>query len=277
MRNQENLIKEYLEIIKKAILHELYDENFTIIRKSYDYNRTTKKYFKNIVIEILHKAGYGLIKYKKRDLDELNEGRAWPTFALTMIGRKRLENIQFCAEEIIKNNIDGDFIEAGVWRGGATIFMKAIINAYDLDKKVFVADSFEGLPKPDINKYPADKGDEEYKWDYLKISLEEVKNNFIRFGLLDENVIFLKGWFKDTLFTDKIQKLSLVRIDGDMYESTWDALNALYPKVEKGGFIIIDDYFVNESCSKAVKDYFSKKHLSHELIKIDWTGVYFQK
>lgn len=194
-----------------------------------------------------------------------------------MIGKKRLDNIHYCAEQIIKNNIEGDFIEAGVWRGGATIFMKAIIKAYGLDKKIFVADSFEGLPKPNIEKYPDDKGDIEHKWDYLKVSLDDVKNNFRRFGLLDDEVIFLKGWFKDTLYTNKIGKLSLVRLDGDMYESTWDSLNALYPKLEKGGYLIIDDYYNNKGCRNAVMDYFKQEKLNHEIIQIDWTGAYFKK
>ena len=160
MKSQEELISLYLNIVKKAVLHDLYREDFCIVRKAYKINNI-KSIFKNLVLELLFKNNFCLIRYKERSLEEIEEGRSWPTFALTMIGRKRLENIQYCAEEIIKNNIQGDFIEAGVWRGGAVIFMKAIITAYNLDKKVFVADSFEGLPKPNIEKYPEDKGDEE--------------------------------------------------------------------------------------------------------------------
>jgi len=277
MKNNKELINIYLDIIKKAVLHDLYEEDFYIVRKANIYDKSIKKYIKNLVVELLRQKGFGLIRYKERSLEELNEGKSWPTFALTMIGKKRLENIQFCAEEIIKNNIKGDFIEAGVWRGGAVIFMKAIINANNLDKKVFVADSFKGLPKPNVKKYPDDKGDVEYKWDYLSVSLQDVMNNFTRFNLLDDNVVFLKGWFKDTLNSHKISKLSLIRLDGDMYESTWDSLNALYPKLQKGGFLIVDDYFVNQSCRKAVHYYFKKNNISHKIEKIDWTGAYFQK
>ncbi len=273
--NDVSIRQKYIDIIKKALLHTLYEENFVIIRKS--HAKTFKGLLKDYFINLLNKRGYGLIIYKKRNPEEYLEGKAWPTFALTMIGQKRLDNIQYCAEEIIKNKIPGDFIEAGVWRGGATIFMKAILDIYGENRKVFVADSFEGLPKPNVEQYPEDKGDEEYKWDYLKISLDEVKQNFERFGLLDERVIFLKGWFKDTLLTDKIKKLALVRLDGDMYESTWDSLNALYTKLEKGGFVIIDDYFVNDSCRNAVNDYFKKVKVNHEIKRIDWAGAYFRK
>jgi len=267
----------YLETVKKAVLHSLYEENFTIIRKPDNFDKSLKHVLKNLIISFLNKNKLGLIKYKNRDEEEILDGKGWPTFALSMIGQKRLDNIQFCAENIIKNNIEGDFIEAGVWRGGAAIFMKAILKTYGVEKKVFVADSFDGLPKPDTDNYPADKGDEEYKWDYLRISLEQVIESFKRFNLFDDKVIFLKGWFRDTLKTEKINKLALVRLDGDMYESTWDGLISLYPKLENGGFLIIDDYWNNESCRKAVNDYFLDNNITKQIVKIDWTGAYVQK
>ncbi len=86
---------------------------------------------------------------KTNELEKL-EGRIWPRYAETMIGLKRLDNIQFCIESVLSNNIQGDLIEVGVWRGGASIFMKAVLAANRaIDRRVFVADSFEGLPKPD--------------------------------------------------------------------------------------------------------------------------------
>jgi hypothetical protein len=108
-----------------------------------------------------------------------------------MIGLKRLDNIQFCIENIIKNNIEGDLIETGVWRGGATIFMRAVLAAYDItDRRVFVADSFEGLPKPNENKYPADKSDLHHTKEFLAVSIDDVKANFEKYGLLDDRVVF---------------------------------------------------------------------------------------
>jgi len=113
--NSRILIEKYLELMKGALLHSLYEENFYIIRKSYGKN-TIKKFTKNLIINFLNKNSLALIRFRKRDKMEILEGRSWPNFALTMIGKKRLDNIQYCAEEIIKNNIEGDFIEAGVWR-----------------------------------------------------------------------------------------------------------------------------------------------------------------
>ena len=106
------------------------------------------------------------------------EGTYYPKRAHTMIGMKRLQNIQDCFEDVIRNDIEGDLIETGVWRGGATIFMKGLVDFYGVNRKVFVADSFEGLPPPDPSKYPADKGDKHSTYKFLSVSLEEVKENF---------------------------------------------------------------------------------------------------
>ena len=181
-------------------------------------------------------------------------GAGWPQNAHTMIGLIRLENIQFCVEDVIKNNVEGDMIEAGVWKGGATILMRLILKKYGInDRIVFAADSFEGLPKPDP-KYPSDAGDIHHTFDALQVSLEEVKQNFELYGVLDKQVMFLKGWFKDTLKNPPFQKLSVLRLDGDMYGSTIDILENLYDKVSSGGYVIVDDYELIP-CRKAIKDF----------------------
>jgi O-methyltransferase len=215
------------------------------------------------------------IEYKK----ELREvGKDWPIHADTMVGLKRLENIEFCVKEVLKEGIEGDFIETGVWRGGSVIFMKAILRALDEDNRViWVADSFEGLPVPDEKKYEADKGDKHYRHTELAVSLEQVKWNFEKYGLLDANVRFLKGWFKDTLPVAPIEKLSILRLDGDLYESTMDALTSLYPKLAKGGYLIVDDWGAVEGCKKAVLDYRKANGVVEEIVPIDWAGVYWKK
>jgi O-methyltransferase len=205
-------------------------------------------------------------------------GEDWPVHADTMIGIKRLENIQYCFQQVIKENIPGDFIETGVWRGGSTIFMRALLKEANItDRNVWVADSFEGLPKPDEDKYTADKGDRHHKYKELAISLDEVKSNFKKYDLLDENVKFLKGWFKDTLPTAPIEKLAILRLDGDMYESTMDGLVNLYHKLSIGGYIIIDDWGAVPACQQAVKDFREKNNITEEIKEIDWTGVYWKK
>jgi hypothetical protein len=194
-----------------------------------------------------------------------------------MIGMKRLNNIQFCIESVVKNKVDGDFIETGVWRGGACIFAKSLFNILDKNRTVWVADSFEGLPKPNTTLYPEDAGNDLYSLEQLRISVDQVKDNFRRFNLLDDKVKFLKGWFKDSLPTAPIEKLAIIRLDGDMYESTMDGLVNLYHKLSSGGFIIIDDYGTIPACKKAVHDFRDKHGITEEIIDIDGSGYYWQK
>ncbi len=198
-------------------------------------------------------------------------------FSHTMIGRHRLDNITQCLDSIRNNNIPGDLIETGVWRGGATILMRGYLAAWDMrDRTVWVADSFEGLPVPSM---PQDEG-----WDFsaadvpiLAISLEDVQENFRRYDLLDDQVQFLKGWFSDTLHAAPIERLALLRLDGDLYESTMDGLQALYAKVSPGGFIIADDYGDFEPCRRAIDDFRQTHGITETMHTIDWSGVYWQK
>jgi O-methyltransferase len=156
--------------------------------------------------------------------------------------------------------------------------MRAALNVYeDQTRKIWVADSFEGLPKPD-GRYQQDEGDLFWKDnDTLGVSLEQVKANFSRYGLLDQRVQFLKGWFKDTLPTAPIEKLAILRLDGDMYSSTMDVLLSLYPKLSCGGFAIIDDYGVVEKCREAVTDFRASNKIHDAIMPIDGMGVYWRK
>lgn len=207
------------------------------------------------------------------------EGRDWPKRAYTMIGLQRLDNIQACVEWVLRDRIPGDLIETGVWRGGACIFMRAILKAHGVhDRCVWVADSFEGLPPPDAVSYPADEDDKHYRYgSALAVSVDEVKENFRRFGLLDDNVRFLKGWFRDTLTSAPIERLSILRLDGDMYGSTIESLRALYAKLSPGGFVIVDDYGAVDGCRMAVDDFRRENAVAAPLEAVDWSGVFWRK
>jgi O-methyltransferase len=210
----------------------------------------------------------------------LTEGHEWPPGdAFTMIGRKRLDNLEQLTRMVLEEGIAGDLIETGVWRGGATILMRAILQAYQVtDRRVFVADSFRGIPPINPDKYPADRAHE--GMDKLEIltnnSLERVRENFQRMHLLDEQVVFVEGWFKDTLPQLATDRLALLRLDGDLYESTMDAFTHLYPKLSPGGFVIVDDMCL-EGCVKAVEDYRQAHNITDPITTIDWTGIYWQK
>ncbi len=223
-------------------------------------------------------TGLKLYRSVSDDLSFRIEGRDWPSDGETMIGLKRLDNLQSCIDSVLADGIEGDFIETGVWRGGACIFMKAVLAAYgETTRKVWVADSFEGLPKPD-GRYGQDKGDGLWRLrGDLGVGVEEVRENFRKYGLLDDNIRFLKGWFKDTLPGAPFEKLAIARLDGDMYSSTMDALMALYPKLSRGGYLIVDDYGACAPCEQAVQDYRREQGITTPIIPIDWTGVYWRK
>lgn len=217
-------------------------------------------------------------KLKPFDGQQRIEGREWPALAQTMIGWKRLENLQTCIEDIISRGTPGDLIETGVWRGGALIFMRAVLKAYGIGgRSVWGADSFQGLPPPDAQRYPADAGDLTYTYRELATSLDEVRANFEKYGLLDEQVRFLPGWFRETLPSAPVEELALVRLDGDMYESTYIALESLYPKLSRGGYLVVDDYGAVPACRSAVQDFRRIHGVKEEIVKIDWTGVYWQR
>jgi len=204
------------------------------------------------------------------------EGMDRPGVGQTMIGLKRMANLRFCVEDVLKRNVPGDLVETGVWKGCATIFMRAILAAYNVtDRRVWLADSFEGLPPIDGEHFPADK---EFRLRQLSdfcVDLDTVIANFKRYNLLDEQVQFLKGWFRDTLPTAPIDRIAVLRLDGDMYESTMDALGNLYDKVSPGGYVLVDDYGALPTCRQAVDDFRAAHAVQDEIRPVDTTGVYW--
>jgi O-methyltransferase len=156
--------------------------------------------------------------------------------------------------------------------------MRAILAAYgETGRRVWVADSFEGMPVPDAARYPADEGVDLSGVSTLAVSRQQVAANFARYGLLDEQVEFLTGWFKDSLPSAPIDRLALIRLDGDLYQSTIDAISVLYPKLSVGGYVIVDDYHAFPGCRQAVDDYRGHHGITEPLAGIDWTGVYWRR
>ncbi len=205
------------------------------------------------------------------------DGADWPSMAHSMIGLHRLKSLRDLCLTCIDESIPGDFIETGVWRGGASILMRGVLVARgEKLRKVWLADSFQGLPPPDPVKFPQDTGLNFHIYPQLAISLEQVQKNFAAYGLLDEQVRFVKGWFRDTLSTIPAERFALIRLDGDLYEFTIQALDALYPKLSPGGFCIIDDYAI-PACQQAVADYRKAHGIEAEIKTIDWTGRYWRK
>jgi O-methyltransferase len=290
--SQTQLRELYLDLLKRSLTGALAEDNDTILGGARSVGtgglgissaRGTASVLAKRAAHTVGKAARRFnveIAYKRAfDPKQREVGGDWPSRAESMIGLKRMDNIQRCIESIIADGVEGDLIETGVWRGGATIFMRGVLKAYDdASRTVWAADSFEGLPKPNATAYAADEGDTHFRWSGLAVGVDQVRHNFERYGLLDEQVQFLVGWFKDTLPTAPIEKLSLIRLDGDMYESTIQAIEALYPKLSSGGFCIIDDFGSHVSQAQAaVHDYRKTHGITEPIVDIDGSGAFWRK
>jgi hypothetical protein len=192
--------------------------------------------------------------------------------AESMVGTLQFDNMQMCIEDVVKNNVPGDVLEAGVWRGGMAIFMRGALKALGAnDRTVWACDSFEGLPETsgeDASARWFERGD-------MAVSLEEVEANFRRYGLID-GVAFLKGYFCNTL-PGPIGRLAVLRMDADLHDSTRDVLEALYPKLSPGGWLVCDDYQNIPGCRKAVDDYRKLHGITEPIQKIDQRAICWKR
>jgi O-methyltransferase len=243
----------YLELLKNSLTRYIFPEKYRPVAGERGSFRGAVY---SPIRRVLASRGYELVRNQPMDPEARYEGQDWPGEAETMVGLRRLDHLQSCIMGILEGNVRGDLVEAGVWRGGASIFMRAVLAAYgDRARRVWVADSFQGLPRPDPEKYSADAKDRHWTAPGLAIPLETVQANFAKYGLLDERVVFLKGWFEETLPKAQIEEIALLRCDGDMYSSTTQVLQSLYRKVAIGGFVIVDDYGEVPGCKAAVDDF----------------------
>lgn len=226
-------------------------------------------------------------------------GRDWPSQAHSMIGFRRLENLRALLEGVLADGVPGDVLEAGVARGGAMVYARGVLRAHGVtDRTIWLADSFQGFPEPDEHQAPetfhpelaedlrkfqevmAERevdADDLYGQFLVGTSEAEVRDTFDRYGLLDDRVRFLAGWFADTLPAAPVERLAVLRVDADLYDSTQVALESLYPKVSAGGYVIIDDYQSVDQCRRAVHDYLKTVEEDPELVVVDEDAVYWRK
>jgi hypothetical protein len=259
----------YLDLLKRSLRNDIYREaELRPLAPKSQSRRLVQRALGALDLTLVRRTDYRSMQTKVKYPGS-------PPYAHTMLSRERLDNLQFCVEQVLQQNIPGDLAETGVWRGGAVALMLGVLKAHGVtDRTVWAADSFEGLPPPDLKLYPAD----DVPWHTYpaaKVSVEMVQEHLRRYELLSEQVRFLRGWFRDTLGGAPIQRLAVLRLDGDMYESTMDALVPLYPKVSPGGFVIVDDYCL-PACRKAIHDYRDKHGITAEIITIDAEGVYWR-
>ena len=268
----------YLDLLMRSLTRALQEDNDRILGFN-DWQRppSLRRRVADGVAAGAGRFGYEIVKKLPYDPELRGRGHDWPARAETMIGLKRMANIRMAVESVLTDGVPGDLVETGVWRGGACIFMRGILKAHGVtDRQVWACDSFEGLPAPNPVLYPADSIDHHHEYPELAAGLDQVKHNFRRYGLLDDQVTFLEGWFADTLPTAPINTIAVLRLDGDMYESTMQALEPLYPKLSPGGYCIIDDYQL-DNCRAAVDEYRARLGIEDELVPIDLASAYWRK
>ncbi len=243
----------------------------------------------NSIKKTLNFFGYDLIKKGHKSLkpsfDEYSEFidiyESCKEFSMT--GVERMFALYKSIEYIIKNNIEGDFVECGVWRGGSSMVIAKTLAKFNVtDRKIYLYDTFEGMSEPtekDISKdgytadkmmKAADKNDQTSVWCFA--DLDDVKNNMRKTGYPESNISFIKGKVEDTIPAKSPgSKIALLRLDTDWYESTLHEMKHLYPKLVSRGVLIIDDYGHWQGARQAIDEYFLTTS-PLLLNRIDYTG-----
>jgi O-methyltransferase len=265
----------YLDLLKRSLTRTVFAKEYE--RHTLKPSPLLRRCIHAVVKRVLAPLNMELVRLvRSRPQDYVESGHEATNRvedAETMLGTLQLDQMQFCINDVCDRGIPGDLLEAGVWRGGMTVFMRGVLKARrDNLKRVWVVDSFAGLPDPDakFDSFGWKAGD-------MAVSLDEVKCNFVRYGLLDDQVVFLKGVFCDSLPKAPISALSVLRVDADLYESTLDVLNNLYPKLSVGGYAIFDDYQNLKDCRKAVDEYRHVQRISDPIVNIDSRAVFWRK
>lgn len=263
----------YLDLMKKVLTRAL-------ITQGVERHTIVPRGLKSRVIHNLNRlgAGFGLeiVRLRRSSAEDyLESGHAATNRmedAETMLGTRQFDSMQQCIADVLSDGVPGDLLEAGVWRGGMTIFMRAALAAYQvIDRKVWVADSFSGLPEIERHEtFAWKRGD-------MAVSLEEVKRNFERYGLLDDQVVFLKGFFSETLPQADIGPLAILRVDADLYQSTLDVLENLYYALSIGGYAILDDYQNLPDCRRAIEEFRAKRGIREEIRPIDKRAICWRR
>lgn len=277
------LVDRYLELLRGCLTRELFlDEEYVDVMWWPDTIPLGNP--NEFWARLRGYGGWRLVK-PSRNRRKRVLGRDTPPTAETMVGHARLENVERLARRALDEGIPGDFVETGVWRGGVVVLMRAVLASYAIhDRTVWGFDSFEGLPEPDLERYPLDvalKLERDTKKGLMRgmlsVTKETVESNLDRYGLLDDQVRIVQGWFHETLPDAPIEQIAVLRLDGDLYQSTLDGLTNLEPKVASNGFVIVDDYGSIEACRQAVTDYREEHGITAEIHRVDWTGVWWQK
>jgi hypothetical protein len=246
-----------------------------------------KSFAKKIIDEALALFGYKLIKNGANYDPIIDNDESFKTIynacqSYTMTSKERMYSLFKAVEYIIKAKIDGDFVECGVWKGGSSMLIALTLKHFNtIGKKIYLYDTFEGMSEPTDadflvqdhsvaakEKYYQKKMEDVNSW--CLASLLEVEDNMRSTGYPLENIVFIKGKVEKRIPEQMPNRISLLRLDTDWYESTKHELMHLYPILTNGGVLIIDDYGHWAGSKKAVDEYFFNKSIL--LNRIDYTA-----
>jgi len=207
----------------------------------------------------------------------------------TMTSHARSAVLWDRANAVCESNVPGDFVECGVWKGGSSGLMGLVLEGKSefKNRRLHLFDSFEGLPEPGEHdgQHAADYSGGANSGSLTSIhqceaGIDEVKNFlFGELHLPSDGLVFHQGWFQDTLpaLGTEPSAIALLRLDGDWYESTKVCLDHLYPRLSKGGVVLLDDYNCWEGCRKATDEYRAEHGINDEIIVIDSEAAYWIK
>jgi O-methyltransferase len=203
---------------------------------------------------------------------------------LSMVSPERLWATMMACKHVVDQNIAGDFVECGVWRGGNALIAASVFKAAGIRKKVYLFDTFKGMTEPgsmDVAVHTGKAAVDRFRQkqrqdhnDWCFATLQDVKNNFEKLGLMSDDIHFVEGDVMETLKVDSNipQQISLLRLDTDWYDSTKLELELLYPRLNVGGILIIDDYGHWAGAKQATDEYFSSHGPRPFLQYTDRTG-----
>ena len=201
----------------------------------------------------------------------------------TMTSNERIFSLIEATKYIIKSSVEGDIVECGVWRGGSVMAILEVLKEMrSNDKSIYLYDTFDGMSEPTSDDVAIDgrlakqllneskKDEQNVIWAYS--GLDVVKKNVYASGYDINKIHFVRGKVEDTIPGIVPDKISLLRLDTDWYESTRHELECLFPRLSKGGIIILDDYGHWQGARKATDEYFAKNNINIFLSRSDYTG-----
>ena len=246
---------------------------------------------KNIIKKIVQNSGYDIRKkgsfdippefpsdFTENDIEIIKKVKPF-----TLTSNERIYALLQATKYVIHNDVPGDIIECGVWRGGSMMAVAlTLLKEKKSEKDLYLFDTYEGMSKPtdlDVsfegkkadNQFEENKRNEDSA-DWCFTSLDEVKQNVIKTGYNTEKLHFIKGKVENTLPEYAPKQIALLRLDTDWYESTKHELIHLFPRLVSGGVLILDDYGYWAGAKKAVDEYFSQTKTQILLNRIDQTG-----